>query len=138
MPTKKLRPGLSATIEKVVPLEWTIAHYDPRLPPVFSTPAMIGLMESAAARAVKPALPDGAITVGTRIEVDHLKAVPAGARVQFRARLVGMDGRFLKFAVEARSRRHVIGRGCVFRAIVETRRFSARAARRAGRTDKGR
>lgn len=73
-----LAPGLEAEIEKVVPPEWTIAHFDARLPPVFSTPAMIGMMEVAAARAVQASLPPGSITVGTRIEVDHLKAVPSG------------------------------------------------------------
>ncbi len=125
-----LRPGLKASLEKVVPFEWTIAHFNPKLPPVFSTPAMIGLMETAAARAVQPALPAGAITVGTRIEVDHLKAVSAGARVRASARLVEIRGRFLAFEVEARSGRHVIGRGRVFRAVVEPRRFAAKAAKR--------
>src|SRR5260370_24171498 len=58
-----LAPGLEARYERMVPLEWTIAHYDARLPAVFSTPAMIGMMEMAAAQAVQPALPGGSITV---------------------------------------------------------------------------
>jgi len=128
--TSTLKPGLTASVEKVVPFEWTIAHHDPRLPPVFSTPAMIGMMELAAAQAAQPALPAGAITVGTRIDVEHLKAVPAGARVQASARLTQVNGRFLAFKVEARSGRHVIGRGRVFRAIVEPGRFAAKAASR--------
>src|ERR1700735_864613 len=81
------RIGLEATVEKVVPPEWTLAAFDPRLPAVFSTPAMIGMMEIAASKAVMPELPPGAITVGTRIEVDHLKAVPAGTKVRTTARL---------------------------------------------------
>ena len=72
-----LAPGLEGKVEKVVPREWTIAAYDPRLPALFSTPAMIGMMEVAAAKAVQPALAAGSMSVGTRIEVDHLKAVPA-------------------------------------------------------------
>ena len=130
---KKLRAGLSASFTREVNFEWTIAHYSAKLPAVFSTPAMIGLMESAAAKAVQPALPPGAITVGTRIEVDHLKAVPVGARVRFRARLVEINGRFLKFAAEARSGAHLIGKGFVFRAIVEPKKFSRQAKRRARR-----
>ena len=123
-----LVPGLAAEVEKVVPHEWTIAQYDARLPAVLSTPAMIGMMEVAAARAVQPALPAGSITVGTRIEVDHLKAVPAGTRVRASARLAEVNGRFLVLEVEARSETDVIGRGRVFRAIVEVGRFSADAA----------
>jgi fluoroacetyl-CoA thioesterase len=125
--TRRRRLGLSATYEESVPFEWTIQSYDPRLPPVLSTPAMIGMMEVAAAQAVMPELPPGAITVGTRIEVDHLKAVPMGANVIASARLVKYRGRFLVFDVEARSGDKVIGRGRVFRAIVEPKKFHANA-----------
>jgi len=110
--------GLEATVEKVVPREWTIAHFRGVLPAVLSTPAMIGMMEVAASNAVQDKLPPGAITVGTRIEVDHLKAVPEGATVQAWAKLERIDGRFLVFQAEARSGEHVIGRGRVSRAIV--------------------
>ena len=124
------RIGLEASVEVAVPHEWTIQHYDPRLPAVLSTPAMIGMMEMAAAQAVQPDLSPGAITVGTRIEVDHLKAVTTGATVRAHARLAGHEGRFLVFEVEARSRQLLIGRGRVFRAVVEPTKFSAAAGKR--------
>jgi fluoroacetyl-CoA thioesterase len=119
--------GLSATSEKVVPPTWTLAAFDPKLPPVLSTPAMIGLMEVTAAKAVQPSLPTGCITVGTRIEVDHLKAVSEGAHVTASAKLVSQEGRFLVFEVEARSGTVIIGRGRVFRAIIEPKSFTARS-----------
>ena len=115
--------GLQSRIECVVPFEWTIAAYDSSLPAVFSTPAMIGLMELAAAQAIRPHLPAGTISVGTRIEVDHLKAVSQGARVEAHARLIGTRGRFLVFETEARAGDAVIGRGKVFRAIVVAGNF---------------
>lgn len=122
--------GLEATIERVVLPEHTIRHLNPNLPPVFSTPSMIGLMEHATVEAILPTLPPGFITVGTRIEVDHLKAVPDGAAVRAHARLVGYQGRFLIFDVDARSGEHVIGRGRVFRAIVEPHTHKTRAQSR--------
>lgn len=125
-----LKLGLRKTLEKTVPHEWTIAHYDAELPAVLSTPAMIGMMEQAAASAVFPRLPKGSITVGTRIEVDHLKAAPEGARVRAQARLIEIHGRFLIFEVEASAGRHVIGKGRVFRAVVEPGRFFTKARRR--------
>jgi fluoroacetyl-CoA thioesterase len=121
------RIGLEATVELAVPFEWTIQRYDPSLPAVLSTPAMIGMMEVAAAQAVQDALPAGCITVGTRIEVDHLKAVTVGANVRAHARLAGYEGRFLVFDAVARSGEKVIGRGRVFRAIVESSRFQSKA-----------
>lgn len=127
----KLRPGLQASIERVILQEWTIAALDSRLPAVLSTPHMIGLMEIAAAQAILAELPPGSISVGTRIEVDHLKAVPAGATLRASATLVKHEGRFLVFEAEARSGEHLIGRGRVFRAIVEHQTFDASARSRA-------
>jgi len=128
-PPQEQRPriGLEAAIEKIIPREWTLAHYNPQLPAVLSTPAMIGMMEIAAAQSVQGELPEGAITVGTRIEVDHLKAVPEGTSVRATARLAENKGRFMVFEVEARAGEHLIGRGRVYRAIVEPAKFHAQA-----------
>ena len=125
---RRIPLGLEASIEKVVPHEWTIAVYDPRLPAVFSTPAMIGMMEVAAANSLLSELPPGTISLGTRIEVDHLKAVHEGATVRATARLVGYQGRFLVFDVEARSGDLLLGRGKVFRAIVQNKKFQMPAS----------
>jgi predicted thioesterase len=124
------RIGLEYTVEAVVPLEWTIQAIDSRLPPVLSTPRMIQLMEHASTRAILGELPPGTISVGTRIEVDHLKAVPDGATVHAHARLSGYRDRFLVFDVEAKSGGVVIGRGKVFRAIVESGRHGEKARAR--------
>ncbi len=118
--------GLEAKIEKVVPHEWTIAHYNPALPAILSTPAMIGLMEFAAAQAVQPALPEGMITLGTRIEIDHLKTCGVGSTIEAWARLDEIAGRFLYFAVEARHGEMLLGRGRVGRAVVDVKRFVAK------------
>jgi len=130
LPEQRPRIGLEATVERVVQPEHTIQAVNPNLPPVFSTPSMIGLMEHATVAAILPELPPGTISVGTRIEVDHLKAVPPGATVQAWARFVKFKGRFLVFDVEARSGEHVIGRGRVFRAIVEPGKHGEKAQAR--------
>ncbi len=132
----QLPPGLSFQLERTVLPEWTIAYYDPRLPPVLSTPAMIALMEIAAAWAVAPHLPPGTITVGTRIVVDHLEPARPGDRLRVRARLSSYEDQFLVFTVEARAGRRLLGRGEVFRAVVDAQRF-ARGRRRAIRDNRG-
>ena len=114
----KFPKNLRAVVEKTVEFQWTIAAYNPDLPAIFSTPSMSALMEVAAAKAIQDHLPPGTISVGTRIEVDHLKAVPQGTTVLAEARYLGNDGRFLAFEVEARAKDLVIGRGKVYRAIV--------------------
>jgi fluoroacetyl-CoA thioesterase len=122
--------GLEASIDRVVLPEHTIQAVNPKLPAVFSTPSMIGLMEHASVAAILEHLPPGAISVGTRIEVDHLKAVAPGATVRAWAKLIEYRGRFLVFDVEARSGEHLIGRGRVFRAIVEPQTHGEKAKSR--------
>ena len=124
----RIEPGLEGFCERVVSKELTLAHVDPSWPAVFSTPAMIGMMEMATSDAIRPALPAGAITVGVRIEVDHLKTVPAGVTVVAVSKLVEINGRRLIFEVEARSGADVIGRGRVFHTIVKHSQFVAIAA----------
>jgi predicted thioesterase len=124
----KIEPGLEGFCERVVSQELTLASVDPNWPAVFSTPAMIGMMELASSRAVRQSLPPGSITVGVRIEVDHVKAVPAGVTVTAVSKLVEINGRRLTFEVEARSGADVIGRGRVFQSIVDHSRFNAIAA----------
>jgi predicted thioesterase len=118
-----LELGLEGRFERVVPQEWTLTHMDPNWPAVFTTPAMIGMMEMASSNAVRTALPAGSITVGVRVEVDHLKPVPVGATVTVVSRLAEIDGRRLTFEAEARSGEIVIGRGRIFHVIVEHTRF---------------
>jgi predicted thioesterase len=127
-----LIPGLEGRYEADVRPEWTRAHFQAHLPAVFSTPAMIGMMEGACAQAIATALPPGTFSVGTRIEVDHLKALPVGAHVVATARLVQVNGRFLIFDVEASSGEFVIGRGRIFHAIVDLARFARIAGERSG------
>src|ERR1700733_10257931 len=133
LPEQGPRIGLEAIVERVVELQHTIQAVNPQLPPVFSTPMMIALMEHATVRAITPELPPGAISVGTRIEVDHLKAVGMGARVVAWAKFTEYRGRFLVFDVEARSGEHVIGRGKVFLTIVQHGEHREKAAARVER-----
>ena len=120
-----LEPGMMHTIEDTVRPEWTIAHYDENLPPVLSTPAMIGLMEWAASEVMRPHLPPGIISVGTHINVKHLAAKRVGATVRATARFRETDGRFYVFDVEAEDGRRTIGRGTVTRATVDLARFQS-------------
>lgn len=94
---------------------------------VFATPAMIALMEHAARACVDHLLPAGAISVGTRLDVQHLAPTPLGARVRARAELVEVDGRHLVFRVSASDGNDTIGEGTHERAIVDAARLLARA-----------
>jgi fluoroacetyl-CoA thioesterase len=127
---QKVEPGLEGFCERIVSHDLTLSQVNKDWPAVFSTPAMIGMMELACSHAVRQALPAGSITVGVRVEVDHLKAVPAGATVIAFSKLVETNGRQLIFEVEARSGEELIGRGRIFHTIVEHSRFVANASKK--------
>ena len=93
---------------------------------VFATPAMVALMENAAMNAVAEFLPDGSATVGTKIDVSHVKASPMGAKITAAAELVAVDGRRLEFKVVAYDEKGVIGEGNHTRFVVDKERFLAK------------
>jgi fluoroacetyl-CoA thioesterase len=94
------------------------------LPAVFSTPRMISFMERTAHYGVLPHLQEGQTTVGTVVNVRHLAATPAGMEVRFRAELVEVDRRRLRFKVEAWDALEKVGEGEHERFIVEMGRFN--------------
>lgn len=61
--------------------------------PVYSTPRMVELMETTCYESVLDYLDDGQGTVGTRLDIQHVSAVPVGLTVTCRSELVEIDGR---------------------------------------------
>ncbi len=59
---------------------------------VLATPSMVALMENAAMRAVERALPEGSTTVGTRIDVSHVRASAQGEPITATAEVTKADG----------------------------------------------
>jgi len=123
---KPVPPGARGESDLKVAFEHTLTHHDPALPPVFSTPHMIGLMEVAAFRALQPYCEGDEITVGTAINIEHRAATGVGALVNAQATLESADGRFYVFRVSARDDNQEIGSGTVTRAVVSLGKFMQR------------
>lgn len=127
---RKLKPGQKKTVRQRVEFRWTMAAYDHRLPPVLSTPAMIDLMETAAAELMRPYLPKGSISVGTQVNVDHRAPALAGAHIAACAQLKSIRNNRYTFSVEARRGKTLLGQGTVERALVELGAFRERFQRK--------
>ena len=115
--------GTRAEVERLVEHKHTLAAHNPALPPVFSTPHMIGLMELACFEAQKQFCDPGEITVGTAIHIEHRAPTTVGATVKAEAILERLDGRFFIFRVRAWDERRDIGFGTVHRAVVDLNKF---------------
>ena len=97
---------------------------DAMLPPVLATPVMIMVMENAALNAMKPFLDAGETALGTRVDVRHMSATPAGRRVTGEAEVTKIDGRRIEFAIRATDGAEVIGMGTHERVIINLAKFS--------------
>jgi fluoroacetyl-CoA thioesterase len=106
--------------------EHTLTARHPELPPVYSTPDMIRLMETAAFHALQPYCDDGEITVGTAINVEHRAAAGIGAEIRAQAVLESVDGRFYVLRVSADDSARQIGRGTVTRTAVRLAEFAGK------------
>ncbi len=129
---KNVPVGARAEIEETVEFKHTLQFHHPELPPVYSTPDMIRLMETACFRALLPFHDPGEINVGTAIHIEHRAATGIGAKVRAEALMESFDGRFYTMRVRAWDDTQEIGRGTVNRATVELQKFMARVARKAG------
>jgi fluoroacetyl-CoA thioesterase len=103
--------------------------------PVLATPHLVRLLETECLACVAGALDGGYSTVGTRIDVRHLAATPAGMEFELTAELTAIDRRRLVFTIEARDEVELIMSGTHERFLVETAKFLANAAaKRSSRT----
>jgi predicted thioesterase len=121
-----LQPGLQGEASVLVTEDNTAAALGSGSVNVFSTPAMIALMEAAAIHAVQDHLPGGLTTVGISLDIQHMAATPVGWTVKARATLKRVDGRRLEFEVSAWDPEERIGAGTHARFVVDQARFEKR------------
>lgn len=95
---------------------------------VFSTPAMINLMEHAARKALAAYLLEDEESVGSVVEVTHLAATPLGVEVRAVAEVTAIDGRAVDFVVTAYDPNQQIGKGTHRRMVIDIEKFAARVA----------
>jgi fluoroacetyl-CoA thioesterase len=92
---------------------------------VFSTPAMIGLMEGTCVELTEPYLDPDEQTVGIHVDVRHMAPTRIGQKVTVTAELLEVKDKKLRYAVTASNDQGVkIGEGFHRRAVIDTKRFA--------------
>jgi len=67
------------------------------------------------------------------LNVRHIAATPVGMRVTATAEVTGIEGRTIRFRVEARDERELIGDGTHERVVVNVEKFDLRVQRKISR-----
>ena len=94
--------------------------------PVFSTPAMIALMENTAMKCMGD-IGEGNSSVGTEINVKHLKASKVGAEISCKASVTAIEGRKYTFRlVVTDANENIVGEGTHQRVIIDIDKFMSK------------
>lgn len=91
--------------------------------PVYSTPSMICLMELVS---YKLAEREGHQTVGTKVNISHLRACKPGTELIATAEVLEYEGRRIEFAVKVEDKDGIIGEGRHQRYVIDPARFMAK------------
>ena len=121
-----LETGLRGHASMQVSPKYTAEAWGSGDVPVFGTPSLVALLETASVNAVAKHLGPGETTVGTWLDVSHLAATPVGLEVRAEAELIAIEGRKLTFTAVAHDSREKIGECRHHRVIVARDRFLAK------------
>jgi len=128
----QLKPGLVGHAALVVGEEHTAPRIGSGRVHVLATPVMINLIEAAALAAIEHLLPEGYQSLGTLLEVRHIAATPVGMRATATVEVIAVEGRLVRFRVEARDEKDLIGHGTHVRMVVNVAKFDARVRNKLG------
>ncbi len=111
--------------EKIIVAEpkHSAMQYGSGLVDVFSTPAMIALMEQTASELLVPYLYNNEVSVGIEVNVKHLKATPIGDTVHCKVEVIEITKNRILFKVEAFDTKGKIGDGFHRRAVIDKQVF---------------
>ena len=127
-----LKPGISLERKRVVRRDDCITFLGGDVRPSLATPSMIKWMEYCCRDAIFPHLEEGNDSVGVKVSVEHLAATPMGQQVTYTATVDWVDGRRVRFTVQASDGIKVVGQGTHDRFVVDVQRFAARLRKQFG------
>jgi fluoroacetyl-CoA thioesterase len=134
---KKIPIGARGEAEEKVEFQHTLTSRHAELPPIYSTPDMVRLMEIAAFHALQAYCEGDEISVGTAINIQHRAASGVGTRLGAEAVLESFDGRFYTLRVTVRDDEdRMVGHGTVGRAIISMSAFAEKMKARQKSSDR--
>ena len=120
-----MKIGDTFTVKKTVTEDMTAAALGSGGLPVFGTPYLIAMIESAAFTYLQQELPEGKSTVGTKVVVSHVSPSPVGMEITASVEVtdISANGKLIDFRASVADTAGLIGEGTHQRAIVTVDRF---------------
>jgi fluoroacetyl-CoA thioesterase len=99
------------------------------MPDVLATGYLVGMMELACTNGIMPYVDwPREQSVGTLVQFSHLAATPPGMTLEIKGEVIEVEGRRVKFRVEAWDGIDKVCEGVHERFIIEPQKFNARIA----------
>ena len=129
--TSMFNKGDTLTIQKKVEVEDTAMHYGSgKLKKLFATPSLVAMMIEASSKLLDDKLPEGFITVGRFVQVDHQKPTYLGEIVSVKVTIEQCDSVKIVLKMEAFDEVGIIGSGVHHRYVVNKQALLERAKKR--------
>lgn len=130
-----LKPGLTFEWTVTVPPHSTVPQlyrdtpFCRDMPDVLATGYMVGMMELACVNGIMPHVDwPREQSLGVQVSFSHLAATPPGMTLTIRGRVTEVEGRRVKFHVEAWDGVDKITEGTHERVVISPEKFNARLA----------
>jgi fluoroacetyl-CoA thioesterase len=140
----ELQPGLRFAWRYTVPPRATVPalyHDTPfcrEMPDVLATGYMVGMMELACLNGMLPYLDwPREQSLGTMVQFQHLAPTPPGMTLRIEGEVLAVEGRKVRFRVEAWDDVERICEGTHERTVIDTARFNARLVDKLGKHVQG-
>lgn len=123
-----LYKGMTHTLQKKISIDDTALNYGSgKIENLFATPRLVAFMVEACARLIDPKLPDGFVSIGNNIAVDHFKPTLLGSTVTVEVIITVFEHGKYVFEMNAYDEFGKIGEGSHTRSIVHLESFMNKA-----------
>lgn len=124
---KNILVGEELTCEMIVTEDDLASRWGSGKARVYATPCMIAFMELTSTKLIDKFLEGDEITVGTMVNIKHLKASPIGAKIKCVSKITNVTGKLITLDVNCyMNDTTLIGTGTHGRFIVEKNNFETK------------
>ena len=113
-----IQPGIENEITQKVTKHDIATSFGSEHMPVLATSKIVAFMEYVALSSVQDLMPDGYSTVGSEINLKHLKPVKEGEKVSCSSRLLKVEGRRMYFEISMRNVCEEVAKATHIRTVI--------------------